>query len=109
MLRKENRLSSGSILAVLKKGRKIDDNGLRVSYITTSAPVSRCAFIISRKVDARATKRNEIKRKLSVVWWEFVSHRGEGNFDMVVLVKAQKGLINIGILTNNLGKVLERI
>jgi ribonuclease P protein component len=67
MLPKEYRLDKSEIKRIMRFGKKIDNQlfTLRVWYDETLSN-SKFAFVVSTKVDKRATVRNNIKRKFRV-------------------------------------------
>lgn len=60
MLKKEYRLTSGSI----NKGKNLKLPLFNLKIGENSLEINRFAFIISKKVDARATERNALRRKV---------------------------------------------
>ncbi len=64
MLPKANRLPAPDIRLLLRKGKRLHDPMFQLIYHKNNLSVSRFAFIVSTKIDKRATVRNRIKRLL---------------------------------------------
>lgn len=64
MLPKINRLPSPEIRILMRRGKRTSNNLLELITNTNQLRSSRFAFIVSRSIDKRATKRNRVKRLL---------------------------------------------
>lgn len=65
MLPKANRLPAPDVRLLLRKGKRLYSPMVQLIYGKNNLPVSRFAFIVSTKIDKRATARNRIRRLLS--------------------------------------------
>ena len=63
MLSKPYRLPAFEVSRIMKSGKRIVHSGITLIY--RPASVSRFAFVVSRKVDKRATTRNRMRRLMS--------------------------------------------
>lgn len=63
MLPATRRLPKNEIPQVMRYGQRLDSEQLLVRYKKTNA-APRFAFVVSTRVDRRATRRNKIKRML---------------------------------------------
>ena len=92
MLPKENRLrNTKGIERVFKVGRSVGGRILFIKFLDNNLKVSRFAFIVSRKIAAKAVQRNKIKRRLRGIIQKKLSRIKIG-FDFVFV--AQKGIEN---------------
>ncbi len=65
MLSKINRLTKKDGLEdVCKKGRSVRKGCLLMKYKGNSLPIARMAFVVSKKIEPKANKRNLLKRRL---------------------------------------------
>jgi len=110
MFARRNRLNENvDILRVLKKGVFFRGKGLNINYIPGSTPHIRCVFIVSRKVDLRATFRNKLKRKLGFVVENIIRNKIEKPFDIVVRVKPAMGVVNIVRLVDEFNDIILKV
>lgn len=65
MLPQSHRLPASDIPRIMKHGTRITGNGIVLITANNETDVSRFSFIVSTKIDKRATVRNRIKRLLS--------------------------------------------
>lgn len=63
MLPSPNRLPKQKIIILLRRGMRAGGDAVALVYQRTTGP-SRFAFIVSKKIDKRATERNRIRRLL---------------------------------------------
>ena len=82
MLKKENRLAGG----ILKNEKTINFPNLNIKIARNNAGLSRFGFIISKKIDKRATARNRIKRKLRSCLEEKLEKISKG-YDFLFIIK----------------------
>lgn len=88
MLPQPNRLPSSDVARVLRHGRRVVAPTIQVTVQKGEADVSRFAFIVSTKIDKRATARNRMKRLLS----ESIRHmlpRLRGSVDCIVVARKE--------------------
>ena len=74
MLKKEYRLTSGS----LSNPKNFKSPFFNLKIGKNSLEVNRFAFIISKKIDPRATQRNELRRKVRSCIEEIFDSIGKG-------------------------------
>jgi ribonuclease P protein component len=92
MLNKSHRIQQNSeYQRIYKDSRPIYAGNLilrlRKNNLTnTDKPVTRFGFVVSNKIDKRATRRNNLKRKLRGAADELLSQIKSG-YDIVVIVK----------------------
>lgn len=84
MLKKINRISSPR----LSSPRRIDTPLFNIKTSRNNLNYSRFAFVISKKIDKRATERNALKRKFSSCVEE-IFDRIEVGFDFVFYPSSQ--------------------
>lgn len=71
MLHKANRLPASDIPRVMKHGTRVGGNGITVIFLKkgqetiNNKQFLRFAFVVSTKVDKRATVRNRVRRRMS--------------------------------------------
>jgi ribonuclease P protein component len=65
MLSRSNRIPSLDIPLVMKRGIRVQGRGFALIYRKRQQEPSRFAFVVSTKVDKRATVRNRMRRILS--------------------------------------------
>lgn len=75
MLKKEYRLTSGS----LSKGKNFKLPLFNLKLGRNSLEINRFAFIISKKIDARASARNDLRRKVRSCIEEIFDNIKPGN------------------------------
>jgi ribonuclease P protein component len=86
MLDKSHRLPAQQIPLVLRNGKRVHHELFQIVYAKGEENISRFAFIVSTKIDKRATRRNRMRRVLS----ECVRHllpEIPKTFDYVFVVK----------------------
>ncbi len=93
MLPSRYRLPSPLVRRVLAKGKRTPFDELSLTSVSTNEVVSRVAFVVSTKVDKRATARNRIKRILSESVWQLLPSIRVGN-DIVFVVRRSPGPIS---------------
>lgn len=64
MVPRNQRLSKKRIEYLFKKGKKIAQNSLVVKFLPTTRPFSRFCVIVSAKTEAKAVKRNLLRRRI---------------------------------------------
>lgn len=89
MLPKKNRLNLKKE-TFFKRKNNLFYNGFLfgVSFLKENSQPSKFAFLVSKKIDKRATKRNRIKRLLAAAVREFLPQIKDG-FKFVFLVKKE--------------------
>jgi ribonuclease P protein component len=65
MLPSHNRIPTSRITHVLRFGKRVRNEALQLAVAKGEGDVSRFAFVVSTKVDKRATHRNRTRRLLS--------------------------------------------
>jgi ribonuclease P protein component len=65
MLSQPHRLPAFEISRVMRTGKRTTGNGIVIISLKNETNVSRFAFIVSTKIDKRATVRNRIRRVMS--------------------------------------------
>lgn len=103
MLKKENRLSQ----VRLKHFITINSPLFTVKYTQNNLNINRFAFVISKKIDKRATKRNFLKRKISSCIEEIFDRIVSGN-DFVFYPKTSALEIERDKLLNEIIKSLPK-
>ncbi len=86
MLPQANRLPTPEIRVLLGKGKRIQIPSLQLVYTKNNVTTSRFAFIVSTKIDKRATARNRIRRLLRESVRLLLPNLPSG-FDVVLIVK----------------------
>lgn len=87
MLKKISRIRrDADFKKVFKSSRPFSVGRLAIRVRTSGLPESRFGFVISNKIDKRATKRNALKRRLRALAREKLPSIKKG-FDLVVLVR----------------------
>ena len=71
---------------VVKKGKTIFSPEINFKFIKNNLKNSRFGFIVSTKIDKRATVRNKIKRRLREVIYQNLKKIKTG-FDIIILTK----------------------
>ena len=91
MLRKLNRITRDKdFKKIFKRSKKIDTKNLVIRVVkneTREQKGSRFGFVVSNKVNKRATRRNALKRRLRAAIREIMSSI-DSNIDVVILVKS---------------------
>lgn len=64
MLSKPHRLPTPDVKQVTRFGRRLTSPHLALMYRNNTVGIPRFAFIVSKKIDKRATERNRIRRLL---------------------------------------------
>lgn len=72
--------------AIFKKGKGLKDDFLFLKLIENDLKVSRFGFVVSRKVSAKATVRNKIKKRLREAVKTLLPEMKKG-FDGVLVVQ----------------------
>ena len=87
MLKKLNRLSKErDFTKVFKKARSFHGPNLTLKVVPNGNRASRFGFVISNKINKRATRRNAIKRRLRAIVMDNLDVWGKG-IDAIVMVK----------------------
>ena len=99
------------IVAVVKRGRCLDDGGLRICVLKNNKGHVRVALVVGKKVSLKAVVRHKLQRWLREVAREKLAEKlGSQSIDMVWV--AQSGADNIKEMSelrdsvNSLGKKL---
>lgn len=104
MLAAANRLKKTSEFEkVFKRGRVVSSNFIRVRYAETriNNPI-RIGFVVSNKVDKRASRRNAIKRRLRAISRSLISELKNG-YDVIVFFQGKaEGNIDYNVLEKSL-------
>ncbi|OGG29557.1 ribonuclease P protein component [Candidatus Gottesmanbacteria bacterium RIFCSPLOWO2_01_FULL_46_21] len=87
MLPKTNRLPSFEIRNVLQNGTRLSNTSMHVVFLPNHEKFSRFAFIVSTRVDKRATARNRIKRLMREAVRMILSQT-QGNTDAILIAKS---------------------
>lgn len=72
----------------MQKGQRINDGGVKLSYLRNRGNHPRAAIIVSNKAAKKATARNILKRRLRAVLEAFVKTHPRASIDVVVAVLA---------------------
>ena len=89
MLPKQDRLSKEKdIMLVLRRGRRFSSPFLNLNFFKNRMSVSRFGFIVSKKVAAKPTQRNLIKRRMRNIVGKNQRDSLSG-FDCLFVAKAQ--------------------
>lgn len=87
MLPKKYRISKDKeYKKIFRRSKKVDTENFVFRVAKNNLNVSRFGFVVSNKIDKRATRRNGIKRRLRTVVGENLDKIKLG-FDVVILVK----------------------
>ncbi|MEI8143338.1 MAG: ribonuclease P protein component [Candidatus Berkelbacteria bacterium] len=87
MLKKINRLSKDRDFSkVFKRARSFHGENLTLKIVSNTGRPSRFGFVVSNKINKRATRRNALKRRLRAIMIDQIKVLGNG-FDAIVLVK----------------------
>lgn len=62
MLSRSNRIPTSEVSRILRGGRRIHGDVADIIFQNTQSEYNRFAFIVSTKIDKRATTRNRIRR-----------------------------------------------
>lgn len=104
MLSKSNRLPSPEIKSVMRRGRRVTTPELTCIWCESKTSQARFAFIVSTKVDKRATMRNRIKRVLGESVRQLAPNMGFG-MDVVLIARNK----SLGESTEKTVKILSEI
>ncbi len=88
MLPKEYRLPSSTMRDVLRSGRRSGESFVSLTVKKNNTPLSRFGFIVSTKVDKRATTRNRLKRLLRESVHHLLAELPKG-WDVVVSTRSK--------------------
>jgi ribonuclease P protein component len=91
VLPKKNRLSDQDFAVVKKEGKKVIGPLFGLLIKRDGGNETRFGFIVSKKIDKRATVRNKIKRQLDQALFPFLSQIKPG---VKVVFLARRSLIN---------------
>lgn len=106
MLPKEHRLArSLDFERVYRRGQKIRTANLLISFFRTKNEAVRLGFIVSKKINTKANRRNYIKRVLRVVFKQLPK---ELSFSYDVIVTLLKDPIIKDSAQENLQSILTR-
>lgn len=103
MLKKAYRLDS----FVLKNLRQVSAKSFSFKYAQNQEELSRFAFIVSKKVDARASARNEMKRKVRVGVEELFENIKSG-YDFIFYPKKYALSVSSKVTLGELKQVLKK-
>jgi len=104
----KRRLSKREVVHVIKIGKSVRYGFLVLKYIPSSLLFSRAAFVVGGKVSKKATERNRIRRRISVVTQGILSRSSQG-IDVVVIVSPQAKQEPFSVIENNTKNVFKKI
>src|SRR3989344_6592226 len=94
--------NQADFLRISRQGRTVADSFLSLRYTPATASNGRAAVVISSKAIPLATKRNQLRRVITVWLSERWRHNPNCGFDPVRgLARAQRGLEGLGRATPN--------
>ncbi|MFC1749810.1 ribonuclease P protein component [Pseudomonadota bacterium] len=108
MIPKTFRLPKNNIKQVLHKGQRLDEKYFSYKYIHSNKKVSRFCVIVSSKVDAKAVKRNLLRRRI----YETIRLNKEilsAACDIIIIAKKGATEIKFEELTQEITKSLKKI
>lgn len=109
MLKKENRLvAERDFKRVYQKGSFFSLGQFSVNFIPNKMSVSRLGFVVSKKVAAKATIRNKIKRKFREAARLLYADLPRG-YDVVVTIKNVTENIDYAKIKNDVQAAFKRI
>ena len=108
MLAKINRLrKTEQIQGVFKKGRFCQNDFFVLRAVAKNSGSLRVAFIVSNKIDKRATARNKIRRRMrEIIRAAFLEIKKE--FDLVIVSKKSAASLSYQKMKEELLGLLER-
>lgn len=87
MLNRQHRIQSNKeFQAVFKRSEPIYVGNLAIYAARSPKPSTRFGFVVSNKIDKRATRRNALKRQLRAIAGALIFELQEG-YDIVTVVK----------------------
>jgi ribonuclease P protein component len=111
MLPRSHRLPASDITRVMRHGKRVGNECFQLitakNETDVSRFISRFAFIVSTKIDKRATVRNRMKRLMS----ESVRHLSnsmKAGFDCVVIARKEAVGANQGEVEKRVAELLKR-
>lgn len=109
MLPREKRLSKEKdFKRVYQKGSFFSLGEFSINFLPNKTHVSRLGFVISKKVAAKATARNKIKRKFQAAAHSLYANLPSG-YDVVVTVKHGAEKLEFSEIEKGVKKAFERI
>ena len=89
MLPRQNRIKKEKDFEIIfKKGKVFKNNFLVLRFVNNNLKTNRLAIVISQKVSKKATERNKIRRRISVIVENIINGLKDG-LDLVFLVLPQ--------------------
>jgi len=109
MLPQANRLKKTiDFQKVFKRGKSATSASLTVRYLSKNANLpARFGFVVSTKVDKRASKRNMIKRQMRAASKDLISNLKQG-YDVVVLASRVKIPVDKKQIRTEVGEVYKK-
>ncbi len=109
MLPKKYRLTKeNDFKIIVKQGKSFFIKELGIKYFKNNLDYSRFGFIVSTKIDKRATVRNKIKRRLREIVYQNLSKIKPG-FDILILTKPEIKNLDFLQLKEKLEKIFKKI
>lgn len=93
---------------IAEKGRSIFLKEIGLKYLKNNLPYSRFAFIVSTKVEKKATFRNKIKRRLREIIQQNLKKIKPG-FDILIITRPEIKNLNFWQIKEKLEKILGRL
>jgi len=88
MLKSQHRIRKDREYKKIFRFSKSQRSGnLEIKYFKNNSDITRFGFVISNKVEKKATRRNSLKRKLRAMAKEVINNLKAG-FDVIVIVKS---------------------
>lgn len=93
MLPKKNKLSGYEVILLKKKGKIVHSKTFGLIFSDNDKGITRAGVIVSKKIDKRAVKRNQIRRSIFGILQNLITKMNK-DFDILFLVKPQ--IVNQG-------------
>ncbi|MDO8451470.1 MAG: ribonuclease P protein component [bacterium] len=108
MLPKANRIPSFEIRTVMRSGRRVSDRDIELVYTSNHIGTARFAFIVSTRVDKRATRRNRVKRLMREAVHRALPHM-QGNVDAVFIARSKYNVRDESGIAQRIETLLSRV
>lgn len=109
MLPKKYRLTGQqNFKKIAKKGKCFFIKELKIKYLKNNLTHPRFAFVVSSKIDKRATVRNKIKRRLREIVFQNLK-KIKKNLDFLIIVKPEVKNLDFWQMKEILEKAFKKI
>lgn len=105
MLPKKNRVNKKLVEKIFRKGRFVGSYGLTLKFLIENASVPQVSFIVPKKVEKRAVRRNSLRRLGYLVLEKYFKKLPNGFSGVFIFNK----IITIIEIENEIKKILDKI